>query len=88
MKTCNRLFLGAVKHRPDREILGELIVAVRRVRRRKHHVARPDHGFPAVPAVARGARRNDVEFVARMRNLWAGGGPRGETDPEIAMRST
>jgi len=37
------------------------------------------------PAVARGARRNDVEFVARMRNLWAGGGPRGETDPEIAI---
>src|SRR6516165_6820584 len=79
-----RLF-RPVEHHPDREVLRELVVAVRRMRRGEHHVARSDDGFAAVPAIARGARCNDVEFVAIMRHLWAGGWPRRKADPNVVV---
>jgi hypothetical protein len=41
--------------------------------------------FRPVPAIARGARCDDVEFVAIMRHLWAGGRPRREADLDVVV---
>jgi hypothetical protein len=81
----HKLEVTAVEHHPNREVLRELVVAVRRMRRGEHHIARADHGFAAAPAIARGARCDDVEFIAIIRHLRAGGWPCREADPDVAV---
>jgi hypothetical protein len=51
----------------------------------EQQIARSDIRHHIVGAIARGSRRNEIEFVAQVRRLHAFGGTRCEADLEIAV---
>jgi hypothetical protein len=76
----------ARKYDPDREVLGELVIAVRCMRRREHHVARSDHGDrDEFYIVASGTARYRWDGGETMRHLWTGGRPRREANPDVVV---
>jgi hypothetical protein len=77
--------LRAVEQHPHREVLRDILEPVRDMRGTEQDIAGADCGYRVLDPLTAGARGDEIEFVALMRDLRSIGRTGGEPDLEIAV---
>ena len=81
-----RSFHRAVEYDPDREIIGEILKAMRDMGRRKTEITRSDRAHPVFNPIKARASGHDIDLVALVRRLWSIGRPGRKPDLKITVQ--